>query len=188
MLFLVGLLMAHGTALAAEPQSGVDACAFDRSKLLTQDLVTFDQSPQGWRELEFKGAACHRETADLIAEYRKLRPEVMKTNINSYLLYWHEGQTRAFMGDYQQARALFEQSRVPQIPAFKAWNIYADASIAFLDRDRGALLKARAKLAQIPPEAGKPDAKPMNLDVVDGLVRCFDRSYADAYSTCRGSE
>jgi hypothetical protein len=177
--------MAYGSALAAEPQSGADTCAFDQSKLLSQDLATFDQSPQGWRELAFKGAACHQETADLIAEYRKLRPEVMKTNINSYLLYWHEGQTRAFMGENQQARGLFEQSRVPHIPVFKAWNIYVDATVAFLDRDRDALLNARTRLAELPPEAGKPGSKPMNLDVVDGLVRCFDRSYADAYSACR---
>jgi hypothetical protein len=92
------------------------------------------------------------------------------------------------MGDYQQAEGLFEQSRVPHIPAFKAWNIYVDATIAFLHRDRDALLKARTKLAEVPPEAGRPDSKPMNLDVVDGLLRCFDRSYADAYSACRGSE
>jgi hypothetical protein len=92
------------------------------------------------------------------------------------------------MGDNQQARGLFEQSRVPQIPVFKAWNVYVDATIAFLDRDRDALLKARTRLAEIPPEAGKPNSKPMNLDVVDGLVRCFDRSYRDAYSACRGNE
>jgi hypothetical protein len=188
MFFIAVLSMAYGSALAAEPQSGADTCAFDRSKLLSQDLATFDQSPQGWRELAFKGAACHRETADLIAEYRKLRPEVMKTNINSYLLYWHEGQTRAFMGENQQARGLFEQSRVPHIPVFKAWNIYVDATVAFLDRDRDALLNARTRLAELPPEAGKPGSKPMNLDVVDGLVRCFDRSYADAYSACRGKD
>jgi hypothetical protein len=180
--------MAQGSALAAEPQSGIDACAFDRSRLLTQDLATFDQSPQGWRELALKGAVCHRETADLIAEYRKLRPEVMNTNINSYLLYWHEGQTRAFMGDNQQAEGLFKQSRVPHIPAFKAWNIYVNATIAFLNRDREALLKARTRLAELPPESDKPGSKPMNLDVVDGLLRCFDRSYADAYAACRGSE
>jgi hypothetical protein len=187
---LLGLIgaLAHASPAHAETKPQDVACAFDRTGLRTMDLAAFDQSAQGWRALAGKGAACNSATADLIAEYRRLRPDIMRGNINSYLLYWHEGQTRAFDGQYREAWALIERSRVQGIPVFEGWNLYADATAAFLRRDRTALLQARTALAALPPEDAHPGAKPANLDVVDGLIRCFDRSYAEAYSTCRGAD
>ena len=75
-----------------------------------------------------------------------------------------------------------------------------NATIAFLKRDKAQLLENRAKLAALPkPEGhdarvaafekkyGQPGPSwPPNLDAVDGLIACFDKPYAEAYSfACR---
>jgi hypothetical protein len=81
-----------------------------------------------------------------------------------------------------------------------------DATIAFLKRDRVALVEARARLAAVRPMNGAvvqdgflslPTSSgqvvkvrwPVNLDVVDGLVHCFDKPYRTAYGReCRPSD
>ena len=86
------------------------------------------------------------------------------------------------------------------------WNAYVDATIAFLQRDRAALVRARARLAAVPvpPDQAMPELVkgvlhiqlsngdimklrwPPNIDVVDGLLACYDQPYAQAYrDQCR---
>jgi hypothetical protein len=182
------LLLTLGFALPffTAPASAADNCAFDRSKLLAQDLQTFDQGADGIHGLESKHPGCNAALADLVADYRKAHPEVLK-NPNSYLLFWHEGQFRLNAGQDAQAAQLFEQARLSGTPVDAMWNLYVDATVAFVRHDSPALLKAHATLAGLPPERYAPDPKPMNLDVVAGLVRCFGRSYTEAYSSaaCR---
>lgn len=86
------------------------------------------------------------------------------------------------------------------------WNLYVDATIAFLRRDRAALEQAKIKLAAVQPPVG-PDIPPVingymeadfadglkrkvrwpiNIDVVEGLENCFDKPYVEAYNdACR---
>lgn len=74
------------------------------------------------------------------------------------------------------------------------WNLYVDGSIAFLKRDRAAFDRAHAALAVLPKPADfdprGPDGKPisirwpMNLNVLDGFARCWNKSYKEAYETC----
>lgn len=181
-LLTIVLMLSCSTARGADaPTAG--ACTFERGKLATQDLKTFDQKPEGWRSVAMQGPACQPVVADLIAEYRKLHPDLL-ANPNAYLLFWHEGQARAAAGQDEQALALFEQSRGPDHPLFKVWGLYVDATIAFIRRDRPSLQKARDALAAVPTEAARPSAQLTNIDVVDGLLLCFDRSYAQAYD-CR---
>jgi hypothetical protein len=76
---------------------------------------------------------------------------------------------------------------------------YALGTVAFLQRDKPALLSARARLAAMPKPpvwietaSGVIDGErvffstpwPPNLNVLDGLLECFDRPYSEAYS-CR---
>jgi len=77
----------------------MSTCLSERKKLLVQDLDTFDQAPHGLRSVYVNSPSCKLAAADLIKEYRLLHPDVLK-EFNSYLLYWHEGQLRAEMGDY----------------------------------------------------------------------------------------
>jgi len=116
-------------------------------------------------------------------------------------LVWHEGQLRAELGQTAEAIRLFQRARRPDVllgQSQENWNAYVDATVAFLKGDRAALLSARARLAASPIptiterqsdgslRASKPDRQP-NLDVVDGLIACFGRPYAEAYGSrnCR---
>jgi hypothetical protein len=84
---------------------------------------------------------------------------------------------------------LFDRSR--HVDPF-GWNLYVDASIAFLRGDRAVLQRARDALAVLPRPphfqprdmAGRPInlSWPPNLNVVDALIRCFGRAYAKAYA------
>jgi hypothetical protein len=160
-------------------------CSFDREALLALDYQAFDQdSKGGWRALAQKG--CNRAAADLIRDWREHHRD------NGYMLFWHEGQSRAFSGDYRAAIGLFEKSRRPPGEDQIGWNFYVDGSVAFLRGDLPKLRVARVRLTRVP----KPlewdgmrgtDGKllnaswPVNLNVLDGFIRCWGKRYSDAY-------
>jgi hypothetical protein len=176
---LLASTQASSSPLSAPPAS--EQCYYD-PKNLTLGLDAFDQDMTGgWRALSMK-AGCEEAAADMVRAYRM--------NYENYipLLYWHEAQLRASAGDYSAAIPLMLKSRQPVDRDEYGWNAYADATIAFLRNDKKALLKARGQLANLAkPAAVRPERKwPPNLDVVDGLIRCFGKSYKVAYGpTCR---
>ncbi|WP_294300193.1 hypothetical protein [uncultured Sphingomonas sp.] len=162
-------------------------CSYDRAAMLTLDLRGFDQDTGGWRNLSMRG--CEAQAADLIRDYRTANA-VPPDRIG--LLYWHEGQLRANLGETAAAIALFEKAyKTPEQDRGFGWNLYVDGSIAFLRRDRAALDTARDALAVVPRPTGLdlrgPDGKPiairwpMNLNVLDGFQRCWDQPYKTAY-------
>lgn len=163
-------------------------CSYDLQVMLKLDRQAFDQDipDGGWRALSRKG--CHSEAAELIREWRH-----EKRDHNS-ILYWHEGQMRAFAGQSKAAIALFELTRKSQYEdADFGWNHYVDGSIAFLRQNRDGLARAMAELAKVPePESNsftRPDGTvvqmswPPNLNVLKAFERCWGKSYADAYGT-----
>ncbi len=170
-----------GTGSLAMPAD----CLSDREALLALDYQSFDQDPGGgWRALASKG--CDREAADLIRDWR------LRHNDSTYMLFWHEGQSRAFSGDYEAAINLFEQSRRPTGEDPIGWNLYVDGSVAFLRGDMVRLQAARERLLRTPkpPEwdgMRGADGKllratwPVNLNVLDGFIRCWGKRYRDAY-------
>ena len=174
-------------AVAAAPTQ--NPCSYDRQRLLSLDENAFDQDLKGgWRPLAYN-PQCVLVAADLIRDYRAAHAHY------STILFWHEGQLRAEGGQTAAAISLFNRARATE-PGHADWEYYVDGTIAFLKRDRQALQSARDKLAAIPRPAnfnptdgdGKPIAIkwPPNLDVLNGLLNCFDRSYAEAYgSACR---
>ena len=91
--------------------------------------------------------------------------------------------------------ALMDKTRDPPDWHFD-WNEYVDATLAFLRRDRHGLLDARARLAALSkppdydtlfPQTDGAARWPMNLTVVDALIKCFGHSYRYAYEvrSCR---
>jgi hypothetical protein len=177
---LIALLLATGNP----------DCAYDRAAMMALPQQAFDQDlTGGWRGLSMRG--CEAEAADLIRDWR----DANKPEQNIGILYWHEGQLRANLGQNDAAIALFERSRkTVEEDRGMGWNLYVEGSIAFLRRDRAAFDRAYAALAVLPKPAGfeprGPDGKPialrwpMNLNVLDGFARCWDKSYKEAYATC----
>ena len=116
---------------------------------------------------------------------------------------------RASAGQYERAIPLLESARMPADKDLAGWNYYVDASVAFLRHDKPALLDAQGRLAtvaypqitglpplkdgffELPTQPGQPAMKmrwPPNIDVVDGLVACFDKLYSQAYKpSCQPS-
>lgn len=200
-LLLAGLLASP--CGATERSVAEPACAHDREVLLALPEPAFDQDLSngggGWRALAAK-PECVLVAADLIRDYRG------RHRLEGGTLAWHEGQLRAQAGDVEQAIALFERARKPEEDAI-GWNAYVDASIAFLRGDRASLVAARERLAAVrypadgdmppledgfvefPAQDGRPAMRmrwPPNLDVVDGLIRCFGQPYRIAYgAACR---
>ena len=184
MTFALALLLVQAAPALAP------TCSVDRAALLALDWQAFDQDMTGgWRTLENRG--CDIAAAELIRDWRAAHPATDAGRAG--LLAWHEGQLRANAGQRAAAIKLFERARKSrQEDRGFGWNLYVDGSIAFLRRDRPGLSAARAKLAVLPRPAGLdsvgPDGKPrsirwpMNLSVLDGFLRCWDKPYKQAYA------
>ncbi|MFK7955975.1 MAG: hypothetical protein AB8B96_07750 [Lysobacterales bacterium] len=169
-----------------------DACSVDTEAMLALDQNAFDQDIDGgWRTMVRDGN-CRAEAADLIRAYINANGETGE------IMTWHEGQMRAMEGQTARAIALLRTThKPPDYDDWFGWNHYVDATLAFLQRDRIELEKARQDLLDLPrPEdfqpldsSGKPiDVKwPPNLNVVDALLKCFDESYDQAYNQCNSS-
>jgi len=182
--------MIHALLALALQAAPADPCQVDNRAMMDLGYHAFDQDPEGgWRELA-RRPGCEARAADLIRDHRSYAQGRMS------ILYWHEGQMRAGLDQTGEAIRLFEQSRKPDDQF--GWNPYVDATIAFLRGDRGALTAARERLAALPKPADFEERTlpngfrlswPPNLQVVDGLVRCFGRPYSEAYGgapECRG--
>lgn len=162
------------------------SCNHDHTKLLSLSEEQFDQDLNGgWRLLD--DAGCTEQAADLLRYYRLARRRQRPD-----LLAWHEGQLRAELGQTARAIALFERSHRTTRRKNAAWNLYVDGSIAFLNHDYPTLYQARVMLAALPRPRHLPTARigtqkihitwPPNLNVLDGLLQCFDKPYRDAYA------
>jgi len=177
---MLAMLLLLATPDPAPPAAAVPACTFDRG-IFELAFAEFDQDErQGWRAIAAQ-PGCDGKAADVIRAYR------MNQETTLSLLYFHEGQLRAFAGDSAAAIPLLERSR-RRLDGVAAWPPYVDATIAFLRGDRRALLAARATLLTVPkPEDWPADgAWPQNLDVVDGLIACLGKPYKVAYgAACR---
>lgn len=172
-----------------------DTCAVSREeteRLLALNFEQFDQDLKGgWRALGDRHG-CEVRAARLIEAYIDTHQKTIPAK-RIATLNWHLGQMWASAGNSPKAIRAFEATK-PE--GGDAQNYYADATIAFLKRDRNAFDQARAGLAALPPPKNWDKAVadyekrfnmpgpvwPMNLDVVDRLGACFDQPYWLAYS------
>lgn len=192
---MAGLLWVAGCVsprLAPAPEVSLaeddTPCITDRAALMAMDYWTFDQDPAGSQSV-YTRPGCELAAADLVRDYHaalraKGEPvthtfEQGTVNFGEKgevsMLYWHEGQMRAFAGQVQQAVDLFRKSIDTDQYQNAAKRHYGLATIAFLETDRETLQNERAALAVMVPE------NDLNLGVVDGLIACFGRSYKEAY-------
>ncbi|GMN03182.1 hypothetical protein [Erythrobacter sp. MTPC3] len=191
------LLAVTLTLAAAQPANAAEAaaapgpaarpdCSYDLDAMLALDRNAFDQDipDGGWRALSKDG--CHSEAAELIRIWRHAKRD------HNSILYWHEGQMRAFAGQTKEAIALFSRTyTAPEDDADFGWNHYVSGTIAFLRKDREHLQAAIGRLKTIPePENNsftRPDGTTVqmswspNLNVLEGFEKCWEKSYAEAY-------
>lgn len=169
-----------------------DQCVTDIKALLAMEPKAFQAS--GWRVLgEREG--CEIPAADLMRRFRSEQEGRLDQNQRLRLI-WHEAQLRAAAGQTPVAIALFSASRQA---GNTERNLYADATVAFLRKDRPELERLRAIYADMPPPAGFAESAtrfeaangrkliwPPNLAVIDGFLACFDKPYGVAYAQeCR---
>jgi hypothetical protein len=171
--------------LGASPEKGLPEpsllCEYDHH-VLDLGFETFDQDMKGgWRALADK-RGCEGKAADIVRDYRQKYKSIIP------LLYWHEAQIRASIGENKEAILLMEASREPDDGDLSGWNPYVDATIAFLRNDKSSFLQARTRLEHFKKPSDWPtDAEwPQNGGVVAGLWNCFGKPYKVAYSvSCR---
>jgi hypothetical protein len=174
-------------AMASTAESNPSRCTYDKDAILGLSYKEFDQNPDaGWRKVAVPG--CEEVAADLIIAWRTHH------NRQDKILFWHEGQLRAEAGQYQSAITLFKLSRKTKAEDRGwGWNIYVDGSIAFLKGDKKALQKAKRNLANLrkPKNMGRSvDINgnpvevewPLNLHVLEAFIRCWGKSYHEAYA------
>ena len=175
-------------------------CNYDREVELARDVVAFDQTEgQGWRPLY--DAKCYVEAAELLRDWQAKHesdfdPANRRQQSQLRILRWHEAQMWAFGTRNDVALPLFNSLHdEAKENASNAWQLYVTGTLAFLKRDKQALEAAIARLAAVPKppgwdnavgQDGKPISLPwpQNLDVLQGLERCWDRIYSVAY-LCR---
>ncbi|MGY0635260.1 hypothetical protein [Luteimonas sp. A478] len=179
-----------------------EKCSYDQEELLSLDEAAFDQDlpSGGWRQVG-SIPGCEAAAAELIAAYRARHPDSSST------VAWHQGQMLASAGMNEQAIPALEIAKKDPARDIAGWNHYVDATIAFLSGEKERLEWARDQLAAVPYDAAsgmpplvdgyiefptQPDQPPIrmrwppNLDVVEGLVKCFGKSYSEAYgASCR---
>ena len=196
-LILLSLIFVHASFSQEH-----EACIENQDALLALDYTSFDMDmDKGWRAIAAR-EECRLAAADLIGAYHaKLRekgaPVFLKTDELAMtfpqneavpptvtisengvvpILYWHEGQLRAFAGQYGKASALFRQSLKPKEQSHGGWNEYVLGSIAFLEGDFAALQENRDWL-----EANFPNVS--NLRALNRMITCFGEPYSKAYGS-----
>jgi len=189
---MIGFVMAPLLGVASTTDY---ACAYDRATMLALTPEKFDQDKQGgWRPLAAK-PSCRAAAVELLAAYRKAHwRELAPWQL--HISYWHEGQIRALMGQNTEAVPLLLAGVDPAQAIDPA--DYALGTVAFLQHDLEALRAARGRMAAQPRPAwfdkvaAEMQARehvtpqwPPNLDVLDGLIACFDKTYDEAYGDCR---
>jgi len=189
--FLALLILISSRQAAAQPGT----CSLPRAdteRLLSLNFEQFDQDLKGgWRAFGDR-RGCEASGARLIEAYIKRHQNDLSAK-RVATLKWHLGQMWAAVGNSRKAIVAFEATK-PE--GDDAQNLYADATIAYLKRDRATFDQARSVLAALPKPKNWDKAVadfekrfnkpgpiwPINLDVVDRLGACFDQPYWLAYS------
>ena len=171
------LLVVPLTAMASSGDDAAIRCEQLFAEAMTTDMSlsyeAFDQTPgEGFRRLAERG--CPGEAADLIEAY------ITATGATQRSLVWHVAQLRAEQGDYDSALRHARLSLVDEETARGTtlrWNDYVLGVIAFLERDKPALRRYRARVAEGDDEH---PGNGMNGRVLDALIDGFDQDYSDA--------
>ncbi len=174
-----------------QPVGSVPYCSLAKYTSITQSYDDFESGSNGWRQWGENG--CYSEAAELLANYRRENDASLGAAPRNSLLF-HEAQLRASAGENSAAEDLIDEIETRSVIAPVA--IYYAATAAFLRNDKVRLEQMRKELSEMPMPKEFEDARrryveanggegpkwPMNLDVVDDLIKCFGQPYLIAYS------
>jgi hypothetical protein len=177
---LIAFVLTAVGAAAADPEGrDCSLSAAQREALLQQSYAAFDEASEApsWRALLRSG--CEREAVALLEDYGTRNAS--KLTLDQRLeLNFHIGQTLAFGGHDAEALPYFERAHAAGASA--EWNAYVDATIAFLRKDRARLDEMRRRYQNDPAH------DPMRVKIIDGLLKCLDRPYAQAVHCALGGD
>jgi hypothetical protein len=143
------------------------------SRMLALDANAFDQSFDGFRSLGFR--QCYVDAALIIDLYLSVNLEKLAPS-SQVALKFHAGQMYAHSGEALYSIAARRMRESTENSSHPSWHAYVAATVAYLKRDLTRLKLQRGVLA------ATADPNDLNLAVVDRLIKCFDKPYAEAYS------
>ena len=147
---------------------------------LNQDYRSFSKgSNSSWRKVAREEGFA--EAGELIDQYLEKHKDLgLSQTVN---LHFHAGQMYAFANNYEMALDRFKNAKYDTEPEGISirWDAYVNATIAFLKKDKIKLLECRNQIANGP----KINGKAPNLDVVDSLIKNFNKPYFEAYMAHR---
>lgn len=191
------------SAYSEEAQSEFIKCGVDEDefyRLIGLSYRDFDQDfDGGWRAIDYKDG-CKIAAQNMLKSY--LTYHAYKHQSERSMLMWHTGQVLAGDNKYDEAVKYFRQTYKSGDHSTE-WNLYVDATLAFLRKDKSALISARDTLALQPvsdemkasrreflkqnPNVFWPEGfvdEPQNLSVVNKLIKCYNEPYSVAYGKC----
>lgn len=166
-------------ASQATPVAGAASCAVSddmRARALKLSWDEFDQqsaSPVSFRAIANRG--CKREAGELVLYYLAHKGGLNESQ--QRLSRFHAGQLLAEAGEEARALELIRSAYWPEQPGDSPldWNTYVAGVVAFLEKNRTALILARERLEK----AGGSNL--INARVLKRMEKCFDKSYADVW-------
>ena len=136
-------------------------------KFMALSHKEFDQTQGvGWRQFNDDPEL----QIHLISDY------MAKNNTKKQILVWHLGQVYGMNDDHQNAIKQFEQciyNDTTDNPYKKAWDYYAQGTIAFMDRDEAKL--------DLYIDSLQNYVETMNIEVLLRLKENFSEAYKNAY-------
>jgi len=164
----------------------------DRAELLKMaDPEEFDFWQNGWKKF-VKNCSDSRLAILMILEYRDVNKHLMTPLVTAWSM-WHIGQQAAQseMTEYSLLRLKEGLELIKQLPTTgndheigpdPGFYDFAYATLAFLERNHGELLRRKALVDQLPDteENGYTHFKKS----VKGFVECYDKPFYEAYRIC----
>ena len=160
------------------------ACVFQshsQSELRQQTIdsimnLSFDEFDQnmegGWRY--YSNKEDFKTATNLIKLYLEKHPEIESTKRG--VISFHCGQMLALLDKNEEAIPYMEASKMKENDVMN-WDVYVDATIAFLRKDRAAFDKKKSELKK---KSVFPEDQNRNLIFLNKLEAHFNKTYQDA--------
>lgn len=136
---------------------------------LPYDAFDIGDGPAAWRLLLNRGCV---DTAVATLEAYRQANEAQMTPEQRSEIHFHMGQALAMSGRNADSIPHFQHAAA--VGGSAEWMAYVDAHLAFVRKDRAALVRALAAYEK----AANPES--MRLRFIRGFLKCVDKPYMEA--------